>query len=152
MAHIFANCPNTLTVGTNPYSVPAVLQIAGVANAEHGFLFNGYKILGNVRTKKQYTLGPVVYYYVFGPELITLDILGIAFNKICGSNIDGVYDFVTFLAINNIAAPTFPKLAVQIDTKGTIFQGAMENYSMATDTRSPLITEFTIRLVGAFIA
>ena len=151
MAHIFEGCPATLVTSGNPFSVPSVIQIAGVQNAEHGFILNGYKLSGNIRTRKQYTLGPVVYYYVFGPELLTLELMGTAFNKICGTNTDGVYNFVTFLAINNIAAPTFPKLLVKIDVQGSIFNGALENFTLIADPRVPLVSDFTIRLVGAFV-
>lgn len=152
MAYIFDGCPNTLTVGVNPYSVPVTVKIAGVENAGHGFLLNSYKITGNIRTRKQYTLGPVVYYYVFGPELLTLELGGVAFNKVCGSSVNGVYDFITFLAYNNIAAPTFPKLTVLVDAKGSVFQGALEGFTLTTKQQSPLVSEFSIRLVGAFIA
>lgn len=151
MAHIFANTPNILTVGINPFSVPAVLRIYNVNNAGHGFILHSYNLTGNIRTRKQYTLGPVVYYYVFGPELLTLELRGTAFNKVCGSTVDGVYDFVTFLAINNVAAPSFPKLLVQLDTKGGTFNGALEGFTMVSDPRSPLMSEFSIKLTGAFV-
>lgn len=154
MAVIYSNIPNVLTVGVNPYSTPASLRFPDFLFPESGLILTGYQLSNEVRTKKQYALSWAVYYYVFGPALTTLEVQGIAFNRVCNSpQTDGVYNLISFLLNYRVSNPAlnFPKLTVQIDVNGTLFRGALEQQIIATDPRTPMLANFKLGLVGGFV-
>lgn len=153
MAVIFSNIPNSLTVGINPYAMPASLVVQYLSEGEHGIILTGYQLTNALRVKVQYALSWAIYYYIFGPALSTLEIQGSAFNRYCGTDIDGVYAILSFFANYNVGNSYlgFPKLTARIAVGPAIFYGALENQVVAADPRTPLIANFKLGFVGGFM-
>ncbi len=135
---------------------PAILQVKTSDDQTFGgpgtsCILTRFAFDGEVAKSIDYALGGTIYLYIYGPQVVTVDISGIAFpEKICSGTTlqpDGFSYLTTFTLTKHAAhPPDFPR--VRIDFGGSVFIGHLMKFRIANDDQIASAVDFLFIVNG----